>query len=80
MSVSVSEFIREYEDTIKEFYGYANLLKDVNVVGNKRAFSISNDMIGKNLLSNVYGNVCDDRLCHAFKKYARDHTVFEGER
>lgn len=78
MSISVSEFIKDCEGEIKDMYGYRALIKDLGVVGNKRAFTISNDMLAKNLLCNNYGHVCDERLSHAFKRYVRANTQFEG--
>ena len=78
MSISVSEFIKENEKEIKTLYGFEALLRDLGVVGKKKAFSISNDMIAKKLLSNDYGHACDERLCHLFKKYARANMTFEG--
>jgi hypothetical protein len=78
MAVSVSTFISENHHKIKDYYGYKKLLKDFERAGSGKPFSISYDMVAKGLLANYYGHVAEDRLCHAFKKFAREHTEFPG--
>ena len=74
MPVYVGKFIEEQHDKIRHMYGYTEFLTEFN----KRRTRVELDILAKKLLSNDYGNACQDQLCHAFRKYAFANTDFMG--
>jgi hypothetical protein len=76
MPVSVTAFVSEKYEQIKNMKGFDSLMSELAMPNKKKTVSISNDMIAKKILSNAYGTPVDDSLCLAFRKYAYANTDF----
>lgn len=79
MQLSVSTFIAEFKNDLKNMFGYEQLLKDFTELDTKKAFGVSNDMISCRLLTNYYGSPCNEEICKLYRTWAYKTTFPGGE-